>query len=374
MRAGRLGLHLAWLAVLLVSACAGGAAEPASTAAATGSPAIGSAATGSPATGSPATGQPATVTPVPSVAAATIVTATTLPVSGPTSAASATTPATASAMPQPSPPPTTLPDAVLIAAGDIASCLSSGDEATAKLVSAISGTVATLGDNAYERGSGEEFASCYTPSWGAFKDRIRPAAGNHEYLTPGAQAYFDYFGAAAGAIGQGYYSYELGAWHVIVLNSQCWDVGGCGAAAPQSQWLKADLAAHPGRCTLAYWHTPRFSSGAHGDSPLVQAFWDELYAAGAEVVLNGHDHDYERFAPQDPQGQADPARGIREFIVGTGGRSHYPFPGGPHPNTEARNDSTFGVLKVTLHSAGYDWQFVPVAGQTFTDSGSGACH
>jgi len=357
MRGRRLGLHLTWLAALMVSACAGGAAGPASAP---------TAAT----IGSPATGSLATVTTMPSVTAASTTAATALPISNPTSAASE--PATATAMPPP--PPTAQPDAVLIAAGDIASCLSTGDEATAKLVSAISGTVATLGDNAYERGSGEEFASCYTPSWGAFKGRIRPAAGNHEYLTPGAQAYFDYFGAAAGAIGQGYYSYELGAWHVIVLNSQCWDVGGCGATAPQSQWLKADLAAHPSLCTLAYWHTPRFSSGAHGDSPLVQAFWDELYAAGAEVVLNGHDHDYERFAPQDPQGQADPVHGIREFIVGTGGRSHYPFPGRPRPNTEARNDSTFGVLKLTLHSAGYDWQFLPVAGQTFTDSGSGTCH
>jgi hypothetical protein len=284
-----------------------------------------------------------------------------------TATASAPTPTASAAA-------TTAPDPVLIAAGDIASCLSTGDEATAALVSAISGTVATLGDNAYERGSGEEFGNCYTPTWGAFKDRIRPAPGNHEYLTPGAQAYFDYFGAAAGTLGQGYYSYDLGTWHLIVLNSQCWDIGGCNAAAPQSQWLKADLAAHPAACTLAYWHTPRFSSGFHGDAPLVQTFWDELYAAGADVVLNGHDHDYERFVPQDPQGKADPARGLREFIVGTGGRSHYPFPGAPHPNTAVRNDKTYGVLKLTLHSGSYDWAFVPVAGQTFTDMGSGQCH
>jgi hypothetical protein len=274
-------------------------------------------------------------------------------------------------------------DAVLVAVGDIASCLSSGDEATAKLVSAtlataasagVSGTVATLGDNAYERGSGEEFTACYAPSWGAFKDRTRPTPGNHEYLTPGAQAYFDYFGAAAGAIGQGYYSYDLGTWHIIVLNSQCWEVGGCDETSPQAQWLKADLADHPARCTLAYWPVPRFSSGAHGDAPRMQAFWDQLYSAGADVVLNGYDQDYERFAPQDPHGQADPAHGIREFVVGTGGRSHYPFANGPHLNTEIRNDATYGVLKLSLLSGRYEWTFVPVAGATLMDSGQGTCH
>jgi hypothetical protein len=291
-----------------------------------------------------------------------------------TPAASATPAATATTAASLTPRATTAPAPVLLAAGDIASCQSSGDEATAEIIRALSGTVATLGDNVYERGSGAEFKNCFDPSWGAFKDRIHPAPGNHEYSTPGAQGYFNYFGAAAGKIGQGYYSYDLGAWHVIVLNSQCWDVGGCGVEAPQSQWLKADLAAHPTPCTLAYWHTPRFSSGAHGDSILIQAFWDLLYAGGADVVLNGHDHDYERFAPQDPQGQADPARGIREFVVGTGGRSRYPFLLGPQANTEARNDATYGVLKLTLHPAGYDFEFLPVAGKTFTDSGSGACH
>jgi hypothetical protein len=289
-------------------------------------------------------------------------------------APSATTAPSPTPAPSATPAATTAPDPVLLAAGDIASCLSTGDEATAALISAITGTVATLGDNVYERGSGTEFKNCFDPSWGPFKDRIHPAPGNHEYDTPGAQGYFNYFGSAAGQIGQGYYSYDLGAWHVIVLNSQCWDVGGCGASAPQSQWLKADLAAHSAACTLAYWHTPRFSSGAHGDQPLIQAFWDLLYAGGADVVLNGHDHDYERFAPQDPQGKADPANGIREFVVGTGGRSHYPFLLGPHANTEARNDATYGVLKLTLHPAGYDFEFRPVAGQPFTDSGSGVCH
>ena len=252
--------------------------------------------------------------------------------------------------------------------------LDSGDEATAKIVAGISGTVATLGDNVYERGSGAEFATCFAPSWGVFKDRIRPAPGNHEYLTPGAQGYFDYFGAAAGTLGQGYYSYNLGAWHVIVLNSECWQVGGCAAGSPQTQWLQADLAAHPAQCTLAYWQRPRFSSGPHGDMTLVQAFWDVLYAAGADVVLNGYDQDYERFVPQDPQGRSDPAHGLTEFVVGTGGRSHYPFKGGPLPNTAVRNDTAYGVLKLTLHPGRFDWQFLPVAGATFSDSGSGACH
>ncbi len=342
---------------------------------------------GQPATGTPAAAAPVTLTPAPATlvinavtdtpsAAPTEPVSTLLPTATSTPPASAIPVATPTATPlaSPSPTPGSASDPVLLAAGDIASCLSTGDEATAALVSAISGTVATLGDNVYERGSGAEFKSCFAPTWGAFKDRIRPAPGNHEYQTPGAQGYFSYFGAAAGTLGQGYYSYDLGTWHVIVLNSQCWEVGGCGTNAPQSQWLAADLAVHPGLCTLAYWHVPRFSSGAHGDAPLIQTFWDLLYAAGVDVVLNGHDHDYERFAPQNPQGQPDPARGLLEFVVGTGGRSHYPFPLGPHPNTEARNDATYGLLKLTLHASGYDWEFVPVAGQTFTDTGSGNCH
>jgi hypothetical protein len=264
---------------------------------------------------------------------------------------------------------------VLIAAGDIGSCVSDGDEATAKLVEAISGTVVTLGDNVYERGTVEQFAGCYAPAWGQFKDRTRPSPGNHDYLTPGAAAYFDYFGAAAGELGKGYYSYDLGAWHIIALNSVCWEVGGCGAKSPQAEWLADDLQAHSSAvCTLAYWHHPRFSSGLHGNFDLMQTLWDVLYAGGADVVLNGHDHDYERFVPQDPQGAADLARGIREFIAGTGGRILYPLLGPPLPNTEVRSDETFGVLKLTLHPARYDWAFVPIAGGTFTDAGSGECH
>jgi acid phosphatase type 7 len=279
------------------------------------------------------------------------------------------------AVPSPSTTPTAVPTpAVLIAAGDVASCHGQGDEATAALIDGLSGTVAMLGDSAYDRGDPQEFADCYDPSWGRFKSRTRPAVGNHEYLTAGAEGYFDYFGPAAGDPAAGYYSYDLGAWHAVALNSQCWEVGGCGAEDPQALWLKADLASRPTLCTLAYWHVPRYSSGIHGSSDLVDAYWDLLYQAGVDVVLTGHDHDYERFAPQDDQGRADPERGLREFVVGTGGFSHYPFPGVPIANSEVRNASSFGVLVLTLYEDRYEWQFLPAAGQAFTDSGTTACH
>jgi hypothetical protein len=269
---------------------------------------------------------------------------------------------------------TTQGDPVFVGAGDIASCSSSGDEATAKLLDGIPGTVYTLGDNAYESGTATEFANCYDPSWGRHKARTKPAVGNHEYNTAGASGYYNYFGAAAGGASKGYYSYDLGAWHIVALNSMCENVGGCGASSPMVTWLKGDLADNPSSCTLAYWHHPVFSSGSeHGNDPKMIPSWDALYAAGADVVLSGHDHDYERFAPQTSSGVADPARGIREFVVGTGGRSHYAF-GTIRTNSQARNSDTNGVLKLTLHAASYDWQFVPEAGKTFTDSGSGSCH
>ena len=262
---------------------------------------------------------------------------------------------------------------VLVGAGDIADCKGGGDEATAALLDGIAGTVVALGDNAYDTGSAAEFANCYDPSWGRFRARTRPAAGNHDYMTPGAAAYFNYFGAAAGDPATGYYSYDLGAWHIIVLNSNCLYVGGCGAGSAQEQWLRADLAAHPALCTLAYWHHPLFSSALHGGEASMRAVWQALVEAGAEVVLNGHDHTYERFAPQSPYGAADPAQGLREFVVGTGGRSHYPF-FAPAANSQVRNGDTFGVLALTLRPSGYDWRFVPEAGKTFEDAGSAACH
>ena len=245
-------------------------------------------------------------------------------------------------------------DPVLVGAGDIASCSSAGDEATAALLDGIDGTVFTVGDNVYESGTAAEFANCYNPSWGRHKFRTRPAPGNHEYVTAGATGYYNYFGTAAGPAGKGYYSYDLGAWHVIVLNSQCNAVGGCGPGSLQDQWLRADLAASNAACTVAIWHHPLFSSGAnHGSNPATLNFWEALYQAGADVVIAGHDHIYERFAPQTAAGVADPDFGIRGFVAGMGGRSHYGI-GTVRPNSAVRNTDTFGVLKLSLHTNSYD--------------------
>jgi len=271
-------------------------------------------------------------------------------------------------------PPANDQAAILVGAGDIADCKDlSGAEATAKLLDQLPGTVMAVGDLAYPDGSKENF-TCYDKTWGRVKSRTRPAPGNHEFHAAGATPYFDYFGAAAGDPKTGYYSYELGTWHIVVLNSECSDVGGCEAGSPQEKWLRADLAAHPAACTLAYWHRPLFSSdSAHGNDPTVKPLFQALYEANADVAVTGHDHDYERFAPQTPDGTADPARGIREFVVGTGGKNHRPF-GSPKPNSELRDASAFGVLKLTLKPGAYEWQFIPEAGKSFTDSGSGACH
>ena len=275
--------------------------------------------------------------------------------------------------------PASKPDAdpVLVGAGDIATCGQlEGAEATAKLIDHIPGTVFAVGDLAYPDGTDEQFAKCYGPTWGRFKERTRPAVGNHEYHSDGASGYARYFGAAAGDAKKGYYSYDLGAWHIIVLNSECDQVGGCDAVSPQGKWLQQDLADSKTTCTLAYFHKPLFSSGGkHGNDSLMKPLWQALYKAGADVVINGHDHDYERFAPQDPEAKADPARVIREFVVGTGGKgSHHEFAASAQPNSELRNSDTYGVLKLTLHAKTYDWEFVPEAGKTFTDSGSGTCH
>ena len=265
-------------------------------------------------------------------------------------------------------------DAFLVAAGDIADCDVDGDEITARLLDSLPGTVAVLGDAAYERGSHEEFARCYEPTWGRHRGRTRPAVGNHEYGTPGAAGYFDYFGSAAGERGKGWYSYDVGAWHVIALNSNCAQAGGCQAGSEQERWLRSDLAAHPAKCTLAYMHHPRFSSGnLHGGSPGVEPLWRALHDYGAEVVLAGHDHDYERFAPQSPGGALDSKRGVRQFVVGTGGRSLRRF-GPPKPNSEARGNTALGVLHLRLRDGSYDWRFVAEPGKPFRDSGSDRCH
>ena len=263
------------------------------------------------------------------------------------------------------------PSVVLVGAGDIAGCATETDEATAKLLDAIPGTVFTTGDNAYANGAIEDYRNCYEPTWGRHKGRTRPALGNHDFRTPAAAGYFEYFGSSAGTRGEGWYSYELGAWHVVVLNSNC-TVVGCGPDSPQGKWLAADLAASKARCTLAYWHHPRWGGGR--PDPGVQPFWDVLYANGADLVVNGHDHFYERLAPVDPQGAPDPARGIRQITAGMGGISLYDFAAPALPITEVRDDKTFGVIALTLGAKGYDWRFVPVAGSTFTDAGTTRCH
>ncbi len=270
--------------------------------------------------------------------------------------------------------PPTPTDPVLVGAGDIADCKDlSGAAKTAILLDHIEGTVFTLGDNAYESGTPSEFADCYAPTWGRFKDRTLPAVGNHDYKTRGAAGYFDYFGAAAGDPKTGYYSYDLGTWHVVVLNSNCSEIGGCAAGSPQEKWLREDLAAHPTACTAVIWHHPRFSSAEHGDDARTKDLWKALEEAGAEFVLSGHDHDYERFAPQDANGRRDAERGVRQFVAGTGGRSEYKW-GRLHANSEVKNNDTFGVLKLTLHPESYDWEFIPVEGGRFSDSGSEKCH
>ena len=274
-------------------------------------------------------------------------------------------------VPAPPPPPGS---EVLIGAGDIAVCGSTGDDATSNILASTSGTVFTLGDNAYPNGSATDYANCYDASWGRVKNRTMPTPGNHEYQTAGAAGYFGYFASAAGDPARGYYSYDLGAWHIVVLNSNsaCTTIS-CSATSAQVQWLKADLAANTKSCTLAYWHHPRFNSGAeHGNLTAVGPFWDALYAAGAEIVLNGHEHVYERFAPQTPNAVADP-NGIRQFTVGTGGAPLYSFGSTIQPNSERRDNTSMGVLKLTLKAGGYDWQFIAATG-SFTDSGSGNCH
>ncbi|MEO5986435.1 MAG: metallophosphoesterase [Candidatus Limnocylindria bacterium] len=260
--------------------------------------------------------------------------------------------------------------AVLVGAGDIARCSTTGDEETAALLEGIEGTVFTTGDNAYSDGTTDDFASCYEPSWGRLMARTRPSPGNHDYHTPGGDGYYGYFGATAGPAGLGYYAYDLGDWRIYALNSNCDDPAvDCNA---QLAWLQNDLASEPRACVAAYWHHPRFSSGRHGGHSYVQPLWETLHAAGAELILNGHDHDYERFAPMDPRGALDVDYGLREFVVGTGGAGLRDFLA-TEANSEVRSSDTHGVLRLDLRSDGYAWSFIPVSG-TFSDTGSGACH
>jgi hypothetical protein len=251
------------------------------------------------------------------------------------------------------------------------------------LVGQTLAAVLPLGDNQYECAGTQAFSSSYDPSWGRVKDISHPVAGNHEYSTSGgtdcdstgkALGYFNYFGSAAGDPSKGYYSYNIGAWHLIALNTgNCSKIGGCGSGKPEEVWLRNDLASNPAVCTLAYWHQPRFSSNLSSPNSASSTFWKDLYDAGADVILNGHIHNYERFAPQTPSGVSDPSTGIREFVVGVGGRSAASITTSNASNSEIRG-KTYGVLDLTLHPTSYDWQFLPEAGKTFTDAGSSVCH
>jgi acid phosphatase type 7 len=296
-------------------------------------------------------------------------------------------------------------DPVIAAAGDIACDPASdyfnggaGDathcreQATSDvLLSRSYAQVLPLGDTQYENGTLAKFQASYDPSWGRVRSISRPAPGNHEYSSGGG-GYFDYFNGVgnlfgpAGERSKGYYSFDVdlpsgSRWHVIAINSECsssnagnvGQAGACDVGSGQDQWLQADLAANNAVCTVAYWHHPLFSSGGIGNNTTMQQIWRDLYAAGADVVLTGHDHNYERFAPQTPEGTADGAHGIREFVVGTGGKSQLAM-GTVKPNSEVRQNSDFGVLELTLHDTSYDWHFVPAAGQSFTDVGSASCH
>lgn len=259
---------------------------------------------------------------------------------------------------------------VVVGAGDIAG-EGEGAEQTAKLLDQIPGTVVALGDNAYQDGSPDQFAKLYHPTWGRHKARTRPAIGNHEYHTPGGAGYYGYFGAVAGKASEGWYAYDAGpSWRAIVINSNDDQV----AVAPGSQqyaWAQAEAQAAraAGKSVLAYWHHPRWSSGAHGDNKHMQPMWEMLVAERADAVLWGHDHHYERFKPANAKGDAA-ADGLTSFVVGTGGRSHYPLFKPGKRITAVRNGSTFGVLKLTLRAADFEWEFVPVAGEKFTDRGA----
>ena len=255
-----------------------------------------------------------------------------------------------------------------VGAGDIASCASPGSEETARLLDGISGTIFTTGDNAYPAGTDEQFRDCYGPTWGRHRHRTRPSPGNHDYLTGGGVPYFSYFGGDAGPAGLGYYSYRLEGWTIFSLNSNA----PADEGSAQYQWLRAELTSRASRCSLAYWHHPVINDGPHGDSGQMRAIWRLLFEHGVDVVLAGHDHNYQRFPALDGNLQRDPQRGIRQFIVGTGGAELYEFPGN-QSRAEARGGA-WGVLKLSLEADGYNWEFLPVSGQQYRDFGRDTCH
>lgn len=275
-------------------------------------------------------------------------------------------------------------DPTIVAAGDIACGVGSigadcKQDATASLIDSIKPVaVLPLGDNQYEAGGLSDFQNYYDKSWGKFKNITYPAVGNHEYLTSGASGYFDYYNGTgnqtgiAGERNKGYYAFNIGDWRLYSLNSNCSQAGGCGAGSPQELWLRNDLKTNPRKCVLAFFHHPLYTSGSRA-LPAVAPLYQALYDNGAEIILNGHEHNYERFSPQDANGNSDPAKGIREFVVGTGGRNFTKFVSNAK-NSEVKNDSTFGILKLTLRQSNYDFAFVPIQGSVFTDQGTGACH
>ncbi len=297
-------------------------------------------------------------------------TATPLPTSTPTLAPTSTPTVTPTSIPVPTGSPA---DPVLIGAGDIAMCGRPGSGQTAQILAKNPGTVIAVGDNAYPDGAPADYTNCYDPTWGAFKGKTFAVPGNHDYTTANASGYFAYFGSKAGDPAQGWYSFNVGAWHILAINSNCSAVGGCNTGSPQETWVKSDLAASTAKCTLAFWHHPYYSSGRNGDFTQMGAIWQDLYNAGAEIVVSGHDHDYERFAPQDASGTKDTARGITQFVVGTGGSDFTPLVFPLQPNSVTQLENVFGVLKLILHPTSYTWQFIPISG-TFKDSGTVACH
>jgi 3',5'-cyclic AMP phosphodiesterase CpdA len=260
-------------------------------------------------------------------------------------------------------------DATLVAAGDIAGCWWRWDDATGRLLDPVDGTVLALGDLAYQNGDPAQYRACYGPNWGRHRSRTRPVIGNHDARTARGAGYYGYFGAAAGPPGKGWYSWEREGWHLVALNSE---LGDPALDAEQLRWLDADLRAHPTRCALAYMHRPAYSSGQHGSSARMQQVLRVLYRHGVDVILSGHDHDYERFSPQDTLGRPDPARGIVQFVVGTGGAPLY-RPGVPLPNSRTFNSRVHGVLALRLRADGYDWEFVPIRRGVFEDRGTERC-
>lgn len=262
--------------------------------------------------------------------------------------------------------------AILVGAGDIAACGSSGAKLTAGLLDTLAGTVFAAGDLAYPDGTSADFADCFGPTWGRFTDRMIAVPGNHEYHTPGAEPYFDWFGGAAGTTGTSWYATDVGSWRVYALDANC-DQVDCGPGSEQLRWLEDDLAHEPRACVAAIWHQPRWSSGPHGDDPATGAFWEALYRAGAELILNGHEHLYERFAALAPDGTIDADHGLTEIIAGTGGVGHYPFLR-THPGSLVRDDSGYGVLRLELGDGEASWQYLPADASTFTDDGHLVCH